>query len=245
MYQRILQVSIQGQEKIKVPNFFLFSQNDFWLYPSLNKKQLILCSEYIYFGYKTPLALPAMLALLSLDVKMTSLGLISSSTLLSHKKAARIGPHSTLLENISSAKKVRYKPQSTRFKWSRCLSKRLWWLTPAGNGPCRHLGAVFPKTFCSQVRRPVALDQHALWPANGSCREILSGFYKPLELDFSATELFWITSKSTIIKYCIQDIFLLPFLFYFHVPQQELTLCIAAWNLPWNHASNEVTTLCF
>ena len=119
-------------------NFFLFSQNDFWLYPSHNKKHLILCSEYIYFGYKTPLALPAMFALLSLDVKITSLGLISSSTLHAHKIAVRIAPHSTLPENISSAKKVRYKPQSVHIKWSRHLPKRLRLLTPAGNSPCRH-----------------------------------------------------------------------------------------------------------
>lgn len=105
MYQWILQVSIQRQEKSRFLIFSYLVRMISDSYPSLNKKQLILCSEYIYFGYKTPLALPAMLALLSLDVKMTSLGLISSSTLHSHKKAARIGPHSTLLENISSAKK--------------------------------------------------------------------------------------------------------------------------------------------
>lgn len=62
-----------GTGKFKDHNFFLFSQDDFWLYPSLNQKQPILCSEYIYFGYKTFLALPAMFVLLSLDVNVTSL----------------------------------------------------------------------------------------------------------------------------------------------------------------------------
>jgi len=185
--------------KFKYHNFFLFSQNNFWLCPSLNQTQLILCSEYIYFGYKTPLALPAMFALLC-------------STVHIHKKAVRIGPQSTLPENISSATMVRYQPQRIHIKGSGHLPKRLRWRTPAGNGPCRHC---IPKTFCSQVGRPAALDWHTLRPANGNSREIISGFYEPLEQDFSTMELCWITS--TITKDCIQDISLLPFSLYFHI----------------------------
>lgn len=92
--------------------------------------------------------------------------------------------------------------------WSRNLPSRLRWSTPAGKVL---VGTVLLKTFWFEARRPVALDWYTLWPANSKCKKTTSGFYRPLEWDFSTMELSWITSKGTIARDCAQIFLSFPF----------------------------------
>lgn len=98
--------------KFKNHNFFLFSQDDFWLYPSLKRNNwysvlntFILATRHFWHYQQCLFSWVWML-------KWLLLRLISSSSLHAHKMAVKIGPHSTLSENISSEKMVKYNPQS-------------------------------------------------------------------------------------------------------------------------------------
>lgn len=98
----------------------------------------------------------------------------SWEALCTHKMAIWTGLLSAVTENISSAKKARYKPQniqSTEAETCRNLPNRLRWLTPAGKVL---VGTVLLKTFWSEARKPIALNWHTSWPAKRNCKKILS-----------------------------------------------------------------------
>lgn len=137
-------------------------------------------------------------------------------------------------------KKGKIQTSEHTINWSRNLSNRLRWSTPAGKVL---VGTVLLKTFWSEARRPVALDWHTLWPANSKCKKTTSGFYRPLEWDFSTMVLSWITSKGTIARDCAQDFSLLPF--FILLPHSLARVCSVSCQLEaisnWNQASNVVT----
>lgn len=118
---------------------------------SLNKRQLVLCSEYIDFGCKTSLALITISALMKLDFSQGSSEIHPEQHSTCQQNGGKYRTSLYSSREYLPSKKIRYNPQSIQ---------QMRQMTTEMTYDDSHLlrmvlvGIVFPKTLCSCVRRP-------------------------------------------------------------------------------------------